>query len=85
MLFATNLGVDNDGVLKLTKKTVHHTQAKHYRIAQAYIRQLVQDGFLSAYRLHTDDNWTDMFTNALHASPFVRHRDKIMGPQDLEF
>ena len=39
----TELSTDNDGVLKQSTKTVNHTTAKHYRIAQAYIREEVRD------------------------------------------
>jgi hypothetical protein len=77
----TKLGQDNDGVLKQSKKTVNHTQAKHYRIAQAYIRQLAQNETIQMFRLSTEFNWTDIFTKALNAPAFLRHQSKIMGPQ----
>ena len=39
----TPLRTDNDGVLKQSTKTINHASAKHYRIAQAYIREKVFD------------------------------------------
>ena len=72
---------DNDGVLKQSTKMVNHTDAKHYRIAQAYIRQHVQDETVVVLGEDTDDNETDMFTKALHAPKFMKHSVPIMGPQ----
>jgi hypothetical protein len=39
----TELRTDNDGVLKQNTKSINHTTTKHYRIAQAYIREKVRD------------------------------------------
>ena len=80
----TKLGQDNDGVVKQSTKTVNHTQAKHYRIAQAYIRQLVHNCVMKLFRLKTDLNWTDIYTKALNAPAYLRHQDEIMGPQTHE-
>ena len=73
---------DNDGVLKQSTKTINHTAAKHYRIAQAYIRRKGEDGTILVGGVDTTMNPTDMFTKALHAPLFKRHRHTIMGPQE---
>jgi hypothetical protein len=77
----TLLYVDNDGVLKQSTKTINHTTAKHYRIAQAYIRQQVEDGVVTVRRVSSDQNPADMNTKALHALLFHRHQAATMGPQ----
>ncbi len=79
---ATSVLTDNDGVLKQSTKTVNHTAAKHYRIAQAYIRNKGEDGTVLVGPVHTLLNPSDIFTKALHKMLFVRHKDKIMGPQE---
>jgi hypothetical protein len=77
----TTLLTDNDGVFKQSTKSINHTTAKHYRIAQAYIRSKVDDGTAKVNRVETSRNPADLGTKALHAPLFCRHRDTIMGPQ----
>ena len=72
---------DNDGVLKQTTKAINHTAAKHYRIAQAYIREKVTDDIIVAGAVASAMNAADIFTKPLHAPAFLRHRGTIMGPQ----
>ena len=77
----TSLATDNAGVLKQSTKAVNHSTAKHYRIAQAYIRSMVNNKTIEVERVSTEDNAADLFTKALHAPTFLRHRATIMGPQ----
>ena len=77
----TLLLTDNDGVLKQSTKAINHSTAKHYRIAQAYIRSMVQNQTIKVDRIDTAANPADLFTKALHAPAFHRHRATIMGPQ----
>ena len=78
----TEARTDNDGVLLQSTKSVNHAAAKHYRIAQDFIRQLCTDKIIKASRVDTDLNPSDIGTKALHAPVFVRHRLSIMGPQE---
>ena len=73
---------DNEGVNLQSTKAVSHTGAKHFRIAQAMIRQLNTDNIISTQYVGTDDNCTDILTKALPTSSFERHRATIMGPQE---
>jgi hypothetical protein len=73
---------DNDGVLIQAGKAVNHSMAKHYRIAQAFIRMLATNKEIKACSIGTNDNPADTFTKPLLTVPFVRHRLAIMGPQD---
>jgi hypothetical protein len=72
---------DNDGVFKQSTKTINHTAAKHYRMAQAYIRQKGEDQTIKVEQVDTKLNASDMMTKALHVPLFHRHRYRIMGPQ----
>jgi hypothetical protein len=81
MTDATILRTDNDGVVKQSTKAINHTTAKHYRIAQAYIRQFCRDGTVKVAGEDTKLNETDIFTKALDAPLFVRHQGEMMGPQ----
>lgn len=72
---------DNDGVLKQSTKAVNHSIAKHYRIAQAFIRMVALGDTVKVLRVHTDLNQSDTLTKPLAKLAFERHRDAIMGPQ----
>ena len=76
---------DNDGVLKQTTKAINHTAAKHYRIAQAYIREKVDDGVIETGPVASAMNASDIFTKPLHAPAFSIHRGTVMGPQSSDF
>jgi hypothetical protein len=81
MKVPTVVATDNDGVLKQSTKMINHTTAKHYRIAQAYVREKCLNGTITVGGVNTEDNEADMFTKALGAPSFRRHAHKVMGPQ----
>ena len=68
-------------VNKVYTKSINHSAAKHYRIAQSYIRQKVDNKVAVCNRVDTDLNPADIYTKALHAPAFQRHQGVIMGPQ----
>ena len=76
----TEIQTDNQGVLIQSQKSVNHSVAKHYRIAQAFIRQLVASGVVQGCDVKSGDNSSDIGTKPLLTEPFVRHRHAIMGP-----
>ena len=80
-LNATPSRSDNDGVITQSTKAVNHAAAKHYRIAQAFIRQICSDGVAVAVRVDTEFNPSDLGTKPLSPELFLRHRATIMGPQ----
>jgi hypothetical protein len=81
-VYATPCYTDNDGVLIQSKKAVNHAMAKHFRIAQAFIKMLVRHVEIEVRRVDSEENPTDTFTKPLTKGPFVKHRLTIMGPQD---
>ena len=78
---ATKARSDNDGVIIQSKKQINHSEAKHYRISQAFIKQLRDDGVIDPQGVDSAANCADMGTKALLAGPFHRHRLTVMGPQ----
>ena len=80
---STELGCDNDGVVKQARKPINHTAAKHYRIAQAYIRDRGPEGsgHVEVVPVSTSDNGADMFTKALHGPKLKKCSEEVMGPQ----
>ena len=81
-LMPTKLQTDNQGVLIQSEKSVNHSVAKHYRIAQAFIRQLVASGVVKGSDVRSGENSSDIGTKPLLSEPFARHRLAIMGPQN---
>lgn len=77
----TRCDTDNQGVHLQSTKCVNHATAKHYRITQAYIRQLGDDDVVKVNKVRTEDNASDIFTKPLNSPLFIKHRYTIMGPQ----
>jgi hypothetical protein len=80
-LMPTEIQTDNQGVLIQSEKSINHSAAKHYRIAQAFIRQLVASGVVKGSDVRSGENSSDIGTKPLLSEPFARHRLAIMGPQ----
>jgi hypothetical protein len=78
---ATSLYTDNNGVLLQSTKSINHTAAKHYRIAQAYIRQLVHYCIIIIKRIDGTANPSDMYTKALAGRILEKYIIEIMGHQ----
>jgi len=73
---------DNDGVIIQSTKVVNHAAAKHYRISQAFIRQVCGDGIARSAPIASVDNSSDLGTKPLLPRLFLKHRLQLMGPQD---
>lgn len=76
----TPLFTDNEGVVKHSTKAVNHTKAKHFRIAQAFIRQQQDNEVIDAGHVGSQNNPADMFTKPLNRVTLGKHRDVVMGP-----
>lgn len=79
---ATPAFTDNEGVKNQSTKAINHAGAKHYRIAQAMIRQLNFDSVMETLYVNTRDNPADFLTKALAGPAFARHKMATMGPQE---
>lgn len=77
----TRVSTDNQGVFLQSAKQVNHATAKHFRIAQAYIRYTGESGAVVVLKVATERNGSDMLTKCLPAKLFLRHRLFLMGPQ----
>ena len=77
----TPLGTDNQGACNQSSKQVNHATAKHFRVTQAYIRNLGDDKIVKVGKVSSADNHADIFTKPLPSAAFARHRAALMGPQ----
>ena len=75
---------DNAGVVGQSTKQVNHCSAKHYRVAQAAIRQHGDDKSIKIKHVASADNTADISTKALPKLLFFKHRARLMGPQQPE-
>jgi hypothetical protein len=73
---------DNSGVVKQSTKPINHTSAKHYRVAQAFIRAECNNGHVRIGQVNTKDNVPDILTKALDRIQFCKLRINLMGPQE---
>lgn len=78
----TPTATDNHGVKQQSSKAVNHSKAKHFRVAQAYIRSKFDDRTIEVVEIDSKDNAADLLTKPLAAEPFARHVLTILGPQD---
>ncbi len=83
-ILATTALSDNEEVKNQSNKAINHTGEKHYRIAQAMIRQLNIDKINETEYVSTDNNCSDILTKPLPTSALERHRKTIVGPQSCE-
>ena len=72
---------DNHGVKQQSSKAVGHSKAKHFRVAQAYIRSKHDDQSIVVEEIDTADNPADLLTKPLPIDAFKRHVASILGPQ----
>ena len=77
----TPLDTDNQGAYNQSSKQVNHATAKHFRVTQAYIRNLGGDKVVKVNKVSSEDNHADIFTKPLPFAAFSRHRAALMGPQ----
>jgi hypothetical protein len=75
---------DNAGVVQQSTKQVNHCSAKHYRVAQAAIRQHGDNKSIKIENIGSVDNTADISTKALPKALFFKHRARLMGPQHPE-
>lgn len=77
----TPLGTDNQGAYNQSTKQVNHATAKHFRVTQAYVRDLGMNNVVEVEKVSSEDNHADIFTKPLPFTAFSRHRAALMGPQ----
>jgi hypothetical protein len=77
----TRIRADNQAMIAQSKNTANHMASKHYRIAQAFNREHVENGLAWFDYTESKLNEADMFTKALARDAFERHRTEVMGAQ----
>jgi len=70
---------DNLGCCLMSENPVQKSCTRHIDVAQHNVRQLVRDNVVRLLDCPTHDMAADIFTKALPAPAFIRHRDTILG------
>jgi hypothetical protein len=70
----TILLCDNNGAKALSSDPSHHSQSKHIDVRHHFVRERVEDGSLTIWRVPGHDNVADIFTKALPRPDFTRLR-----------
>jgi hypothetical protein len=82
-LKATRIRADNQAMIAQSKNTANHMASKHYRIAQAFNREHVENKVGWFDYTESKLNEADMFTKALGREAFERHRQLVMGEPQI--
>ncbi|CAA7036548.1 unnamed protein product [Microthlaspi erraticum] len=72
---AVMIHCDSQSALALAKNAVHHERTKHIATKFHFIRDIVADGIIKLYKIHTSRNPADFLTKALPGPKFELCRD----------
>ena len=70
----TVLLCDNNGAKSLSSDPTHHSRSKHIDVRHHFVRERVEDGSVTVWRVPGHDNVADIFTKALPRPDFTRLR-----------
>ena len=70
----TVLLCDNNGAKSLSSDPTHHSRSKHIDVRHHFVRERVEDGSVTVWRVPGHDNVADIFTKALPRPAFTRLR-----------
>ncbi|KAI3827786.1 hypothetical protein L1987_01869 [Smallanthus sonchifolius] len=62
--------IDNTNTMSITNNPVKHSKTKHIEIHHHFIRDCVEKRLIELVKVHTDDNFADLFTKAFDRSRF---------------
>ena len=60
-----SIGCDNNSALYLAKYQVYHERSKHIDVSLYFIRERIEEGGITVFKVDTTDNPTDMLTKPL--------------------
>ena len=81
----TVLRGDNLTMVEQSGVSMNHERSRHYRIAQAFIRSAVEDGFVKIVHDCSDNLEADINTKILGRVKFIKFFDRISGfPQVIK-
>ncbi|KAI3762783.1 hypothetical protein L1987_53224 [Smallanthus sonchifolius] len=74
----TPLFIDNNATMSITNNPVKHSKTKHIEIRHHFIRDCAEKHLIELVKVHTDDNFADLFTKAFDRTRF-EHLVNMIG------
>lgn len=68
---------DNLSAINISKNPIQHSRTKHIGIRNPFIRQLVEEKFITFEHVSTENQPADIFIKALDAVHFEKLRGKL--------
>ncbi|KAI3775881.1 hypothetical protein L1987_45638 [Smallanthus sonchifolius] len=66
----TPMLIDNNATMSITNNPVKHSKTKHIEIRYHFIRDCAEKRLIELVKVHTDDNFADLFTKAFDRTRF---------------
>ncbi|GJS84925.1 hypothetical protein Tco_0751466 [Tanacetum coccineum] len=66
----TKIYIDNESTICIVKNLVYHSKTKHIAIRHHFIRDAYEKKLIQVFKIHTDDNVSDLLTKAFDVSKF---------------
>ncbi|KAI3773982.1 hypothetical protein L1987_48522 [Smallanthus sonchifolius] len=76
--YGLNFTGDNHATMSITNNQVKHSKTKHIEIRHHFIRDCAEKHLIELVKVHTDDNFVDLFTKAFDRTRF-EHLVNLIG------
>ncbi|KAI3814185.1 hypothetical protein L1987_18933 [Smallanthus sonchifolius] len=67
----TPMLIDNNATMSITNNLVKHSKTKHIEIRYHFIRDCAEKRLIELVKVHTDDNFADLFTKAFDRTSWI--------------
>ena len=81
----TVLWLDNKAAIDLSHDPLTHGLAMHIERRHLKVRELQAKGEVTVHKVHTDDNYADLFTKVLDRPRFEKLRAWVMNIKGLGY
>lgn len=68
---------DNQSVLSIAKKPIHHDRTKHKEIDRHFVKEKIESGIISLLYISTGQQIADILTKAVHWKLFEEFKSKL--------
>ena len=65
---------DSQSALHISRNLSFHSRAKHIGFQYHFVRELVEDGSVDLWKIHTKENLIDVMTKSINTEKFVWSR-----------
>ncbi|KAI3744729.1 hypothetical protein L1987_57820 [Smallanthus sonchifolius] len=80
----TPMLIDNNATMSLTNNPVKHSKTKHIEIRYHFIRDCAEKRLIELVKVHTDDNFVDLFTKMARRVEYKHNQVALLDPNMSE-